>query len=315
MKQIPSAARLILCLAAVAICLAVVSGAQAQTQNKTLRLAHTDWSSSVASANLIKAVLEEKLGISCKLMPMDAEKMWQSVAEGRADAMASAWLPDTHSMYYSQYKDQVKDLGPNLEGTKIGLVIPNITLGRLTAGTGIRNKPYIPIDSITELKQHADKFNRRIIGIEPEAGITHKAREAMEVYGLKEFRLQEGSEVAMMAELSHAVQHQKWIVFTGWLPHWSFARWNLKFLDDPENVFGGAGSIHTMVRKGLKKDMPKAYQVLDRFFWTPEQVGQLMLWIREDNGLFPFEKAMRWMRTHPEEVADWIKQERKPHRR
>jgi glycine betaine/proline transport system substrate-binding protein len=137
----------------------------------------------------------------------------------------------------------------------------------------------------------------------------------MEVYGLEKFRLQEGSEVAAMAELSHAIQHQKWIVFTGWLPHWSFARWNLKFLDDPENVFGGAGSIHTVVRKGLKKDMPEAYQVLDRFFWTPEQVGQLMLWIQEDNGLFPFEKAMRWMRTHPEKVAEWIQKERKPHRR
>ncbi|MBS0012618.1 MAG: hypothetical protein KFF46_01505, partial [Desulfobacterales bacterium] len=69
MKQIPIAARLILCLTAVAISLVLISGAQAQNKNKTLRLAHTDWSSSIASANLIKAVLEEKAGISCKLMP------------------------------------------------------------------------------------------------------------------------------------------------------------------------------------------------------------------------------------------------------
>ncbi|MFW5901660.1 MAG: glycine betaine ABC transporter substrate-binding protein [Thermodesulfobacteriota bacterium] len=273
---------------------------------QTLRLAHTDWSSSVASANLIKAVLQEKMGIHCKLMEMGVDEMWAAVAEGRADAMASAWLPETHIRYHKQYADQVKDLGANLEGTKIGLVIPDVTLGRLTAGTGIRNQPYIDIDSIAELKAHADKFNHRIIGIEPEAGIMHKTREAMDAYGLDNFRLVESSEVSVMAELSHAIRHQKWIVITGWLPHWSFARWSLKFLDDPKDVFGGRGHINTVVRPGLEQDMPEAFRVLDRFFWEPPQMGQLMLWIREDGGHFPYEKAERWMRAHPDEVKEWI---------
>lgn len=279
---------------------------KAASAGQTLRLAHTDWSSSVASANLIKAVLQEKMGIHCKLMEMGVDEMWAAVAEGRADAMTSAWLPETHIRYHKQYGGQVKDLGPNLKGTKIGLVIPNITLGRLTAGTGIRNKPYIDIDSIDELKAHADKFNHRIIGIEPEAGIMHKTREAMDAYGLDNFRLVESSEVSVMAELSYAIRHQKWIVITGWLPHWSFARWSLKFLDDPKNVYGGRGHINTVVRQGLERDMPEAFRVLDRFFWEPPQMGQLMLWIREDGGHFPYEKALRWMRAHPGEVKKWM---------
>jgi glycine betaine/proline transport system substrate-binding protein len=181
-------------------------------------------------------------------------------------------------------------------------------MGRLTAGSGIKNKPYIPISSITELSEHADKFRYRIVGIEPEAGIMHKTRQAMEIYGLTDFRLQESSEVAMLAELSHAIRHQKWIVITGWLPHWSFARWNLKFLDDPENVFGGSGSIHTIVKKGLKKEMPGVYEVLDRFFWEASEMGQLMLWIQEDDGMFPFEKALRWMRANPGKIEAWLGQ-------
>jgi glycine betaine/proline transport system substrate-binding protein len=271
-----------------------------------LRLAHTDWSSSVASANLIQAVLQEKMDIHCRLVEMGVDEMWAAVAEGRADAMASAWLPDTHTRYQRQYGGQMVDLGPNLEGTKIGLVIPHITLGRLTAGTGIRNKPYIDIDSITELRAHADEFSHRIIGIEPEAGIMHRTREAMDAYGLEDFRLVESSEVSVMAELSHAIRHQKWIVITGWLPHWSFARWSLKFLDDPKNVYGGRGHISTLVRQGLERDMPEAFRFLDRFFWEPAQMGQLMLWIREDNGHFPYEKALRWMRAHPGEVKEWM---------
>jgi len=298
------------CLA-VGICLALMIGkpcAQTANASNSIRLAHTEWSSSMASANLVKAVFQNKLGIHCELVSLGADKMWAAVAEGRVDAMLSAWLPDTHAHYLQRYQGQVVDLGPNLEGTKTGLVVPNVTAGRLTAGTGIRNKPYIEIDAIPELKSLAEKFKHRIIGIEPEAGIMRKTRQAMEAYGLEDFRLVESSEVAMMAELSHAIRRQQWIVVAGWLPHWSFARWNLKFLDDPKNIFGDGGTINTVVRRGLEHDMPKAWRVLDRFFWEPEDVGQLMLWIQEDNGNFPYEKALRWMRTHPGKVDNWTKQ-------
>ena len=37
-----------------------------------------------------------------------------------------------------------------------------------------------------------------------------------------------------------------------------FARFDLKYLDDPENVYGGAEQIHTVVRQDLEDDMPEA---------------------------------------------------------
>ncbi|MFW5936902.1 MAG: glycine betaine ABC transporter substrate-binding protein [Desulfosalsimonas sp.] len=301
--RIPAAA-IMLCIGM--LFLASAPGIQAADTDRSIRLAHTNWSSSVASANLAKAVFEEKLGIKCELVSMDVDKMWAAVAEGKADATLSAWLPETHANYYERFSDRVVNLGPNLEGTKIGLVVPNVTAGRLTAGTGIRNKPYIDIDSIPELKAHADKFNHRIIGIEPEAGIMRKTREAMEVYGLADFRLVESSEISMVAELSNAIRHQNWIVVTGWLPHWIFSRWNLKFLDDPEGIYDESGHISTIVRKGLQADMPRVYQVLDNFFWEPGDVGQLMMWIQEDKGRFPYEKALRWIQTHPDRVDKWL---------
>lgn len=298
-------------IAACIIGLATTSLAGSETaQNQApIKIVHTDWSSSIASANLVKAIFEQKMGLKCKLIETGADRMWEAVAEAKADAMLSAWLPDTHAHYYEKYKDRVVNLGPNFEGTKIGMVVPDITAGRLSAGTGIRNKPYITVDSIEELKDHADKFNHRIIGIEPEAGIMKKTREAMAAYGLEnDFRLVEGSEVSMVAELSHAIRHQKWIVVTGWIPHWMFARWELEFLDDPKGIFDDSEAhIATIVRHGLKKDMPEAFAFLDSFRWEPEDLGQLMLWIQEDQGRYPYEKALRWIRSHPEKVEQWIK--------
>lgn len=292
-----------------ALCLTAAETGRAGEADRSLHLVHTGWSSSVATANLVKAVLENRMDIRCRLEKTSADKMWEKVADKKADAMVSAWLPDTHAHYYDNYRDQVVNLGANLKGTKIGLVVPDITLGRLSAGTGIRNRPYINVDSIEELNQHAEKFNNRIIGIGPEAGIMRKTRQAMEAYGLDEnFRLVEGSEVSMIAELSHAVRHQQWIVVTGWLPHWKFARWELKFLDDPKGVFENEqGHIATVVRPGLEKDMPGVFGFLDRFKWEPEDIGQLMLWIQEDQGRHPYEKALRWIRFHQEEVDSWVK--------
>ncbi|SNZ14380.1 glycine betaine/proline transport system substrate-binding protein [Terribacillus aidingensis] len=98
-------------------------------------LAYVEWDSEVASTNVMKVVLDD-LGFNTTITPIDNAVMWQSVAQGEADAMVAAWLPTTHGDLYDQYKDQVVDLGPNLEGAKTGLVVPD----------------YVDADSIEDLE-------------------------------------------------------------------------------------------------------------------------------------------------------------------
>ena len=273
---------------------------------KMITLAYVEWSSEIASTNLVKTVIEDELGYRCRIIPMSADQMWEAVANGEVDAMVAAWLPGTHSHFYEKYKDQIVDLGPNLEGTQTGLVVPKISPGRQTGRTGLQNVPYITISSIEEMNDHANKFRGRIIGIDSEAGIMRQAEEAMEVYGLNNFELIQGSEVSMTAELGNAIRHLRWVVVTGWIPHWKFARWNLKFLEDPEGVFGGREQIHTIVRKGLAEDAPEVYQFLDNFFWKPSDMDQLMLWIEEQKGIYPEDSARRWIRYNRDLVNSWL---------
>ncbi|MFP4214050.1 MAG: glycine betaine ABC transporter substrate-binding protein [Desulfohalobiaceae bacterium] len=298
------------CIALLAILAAILacSPLQAQKQQEPLKLAYVAWSSEIASTHLVQAVLQERMHIPCEIIEMQADQMWEAVAAGEVDAMVSAWLPETHKHYYEQYENQVQNLGPNLEGARIGLVVPNTTLGRQTAGTGLRNQPYITIDSISEIKEHADKFRHRIIGIDPESGVMHRTKEAMQAYDLDNFRLTKGSEVSMTAELKNAILKKEWIVVTGWVPHWMFARWDLKFLEDPEGVYGGEEHIATIARQGLEEDRPEAYAFLQRFHWKPEQMGQLMLWNQEDDGLYPYENALRWIRNNKKQVDSWLQE-------
>ena len=278
-----------------------------EPRDETVRVAYVPWSSEIASSNVLRAVLQEELGYRVELVRREPEEMWVAVAEGEVDLSVSAWLPLTHGEYYERYGDQVVDLGPHLEGARTGLVIPRVSVGRQTGESGRRVRPYIPLSSIAELAEYAERFDNRIMGIDPEAGVMARAREALEVYGLDDaFRLVEADETRMVEALENAVRRQEWIVVTGWTPHWAFSRWDLAFLDDPENVFGDTEAIHTIVRDGLSEDMPELYAVLERFEWSVRDMSRVMLWIEDGDGVDPYGAARRWVRNNRETVDAWI---------
>ncbi|MDY0189849.1 MAG: glycine betaine ABC transporter substrate-binding protein [Desulfuromonas sp.] len=254
-----------------------------------VKLVYVEWSCATASANVVKAVLEEKLGYDVKLLPVAAAAMWQAVATGAADGFTTAWLPTTHASYLKSVADKVEDLGENLDGTRIGLVVPD----------------YVTIDTIAQMNDAKDKFKGRIVGIDPGAGIMMKTELAIDEYQLKRFRLIEGSGATMTAALKDAIRNKEWIAVTGWTPHWMFGRWQLKYLDDPKNIYGGAEQINTVVRKGLQEDMPEVYAVLDNFHWSPEQLQQVMVMNQQEDS-DPYDNAVKWINEHPEMVNSWL---------
>ncbi|RRJ64269.1 glycine/betaine ABC transporter [Paenibacillus oralis] len=147
------------------------------------------------------------------------------------------------------------------------------------------------------------QVNYEIIGIDPGAGIMKATASAIEQYGLSDWKLIEGSGAAMTAMLDKAVKAQKPIIITGWTPHWMFAKYDLKYLDDPKKVYGEAEEIHTLARKGLKEDQPTAYEFLDRFEWTSDEMGEMMTAIQD--GQDPAEAAKAWADSHEDRVNSW----------
>ena len=100
-----------------------------------ITLSYVAWDSETASTHVVAKVLED-IGYNVTLTQLEPAFMWASVDSGDADAMVGAWLPKTHGAYYEDYKENIVDLGPNLEGARIGLAVPE----------------YVDIDSIEDLK-------------------------------------------------------------------------------------------------------------------------------------------------------------------
>ena len=257
---------------------------------KKVELAYVEWSCATASVNVVRVVLEEKLGCEVETTPVSAAAMWQALGSEDVDGITTAWLPTTHGHYLDKVKDKVVNLGANVEGAGIGLVVPK----------------YVTIDSIEEMNANADKFDGKIIGIDPGAGLMSKTEKALKDYKLDKFELMEGSGATMTAELGNRIKEKKWVVVTGWTPHWKFARWELKYLKDPKGIYGGSEYIGTIVRKGLDKDMPDVYKFLDNFNWTLADIGQLQDW-NSAKGADPYKNAQKWVKENPDKVNAWLK--------
>ncbi|UTR08697.1 glycine betaine ABC transporter substrate-binding protein [Evansella sp. LMS18] len=252
-----------------------------------IELVYVEWDSEIASTHVIGKVFED-LGYDVTLTPIDNAIMWQSVANGESDGMVAAWLPATHGNLHEEYQDQLVDLGENLTGAKIGLVVPE----------------YMDIDSIEDLETYGDELNNTITAIEPGAGVVQAAENAVEDYGLDGWDVQTSSSGAMATALGEAVSNEQPIVVTGWTPHWKFAEYDLKYLEDPEGSFGEAEIIATMVREGLEEDMPNAYRILDQFNWTTEDMEEVMLEIQE--GASAEDAAANWVEANEDKVNEWL---------
>ncbi|MBV6285999.1 glycine betaine ABC transporter substrate-binding protein [Pseudomonas aegrilactucae] len=256
---------------------------------KEVSIGYVDgWSDSVATTHVAAEVIKQKLGYDVKLQAVATGIMWQGVATGKLDAMLSAWLPVTHGEYWTKNKDNVVDYGPNFKDAKIGLIVPE----------------YVKAQSIADLKTD-DSFKKKIVGIDAGSGVMLKSEQAIKDYDLTGYKLQASSGAAMTSELGRAYAKQQSIAVTGWVPHWMFAKWKLRFLEDPKGVFGAAETVNSIGSKQLDSKAPEVAAFLKKFSWqSKDEIGEVMLAIQE--GAKPEAAAKDWVARHPERVAEWV---------
>ena len=274
-------------LLGVALCLALAQ-TPAEAAGKQVRLAYVEWADAVVATNILKLALEEK-GYEVKAIPLAAAAMWQAVATGDADASVAAWLPVTQGAYYEKLKNRLELIGPNVTGAKIGWAVPATS----------------PLNSIEDLKTKAAEVYGKVIGIDPGAGVMKTSEAAIKAYGLP-VKLLDGSDATMTSALKDAIRRKQDVVVTAWTPHWMFARYQLKYLADPKQVFGGEESVNTLARKGLKEDMPEVYGILQKFKLGIKDEEAVMA-ENEEKGAKPAETAAKWIAANRATVDGWLK--------
>src|SRR5690625_2966979 len=241
--------------------------ANASSEDKELTFGLITWPENIAVNNVWKVLLEEK-GYDVELNQLDMGIIMESLNTGDLDIGIEVWLPVQDISYYEEYKDTIDfNETPWYENGKVVLVVPN----------------YMDdINSIEDLNENKDLFDGMITGFEPGAGTMEITELVIEEYDL-DFELVPSSEPAMLAALREAMNKEEAIVVPLWQPHGIFSELDLKFIDDPKEVYGGVEEIYMAKRMGFAEDYPEVNEWFSKWKVDDETIGDLINYVNEND--------------------------------
>ena len=270
--------------------LETVSLRRSISSDQPLRIGWSPWADAEVVSLMAASLIQQRLNVPVERVMADIGIQYQSLTRGDLDLMLMAWLPRTHQEYWVKVRDKVIDLGPIYSG-KLGWIVPD----------------YVPRDVLSGIEQlknpaTAARFENRIQGIDPGSGLNQASLEALKIYKLDSMELVASSSAAMAAVLARAIEEQTWLIAASWTPHWMFARYKLRFLDDPQGVFGGTERIHALARQGLDQQAPAVTDFLSRFHLPDSDLDGLLLKAQQSSA----ETAVQdYLSDHPQRVNYW----------
>jgi len=265
------------------------AGGETGGSNKEITIGQINWAENIAVTTMWKGILEDK-GYNVKLTVVDMGPMMKALEIGELDVSLEVWLPVQDAIYLKNYKDTVNFSESTwFDNAKVGLVVPS----------------YLEeVNSVEDLNEHKELFNGKIVGFDPGAGTMEVTKDLIKDYNL-EFELIPSSEPAMLSEIKKAVEKEEPIVAPLWSPHWVFSKYDLKFLEDPQNTFGGVEKIHYATRHGFEEDYPEVNKWFKNWKMDDQQIGQLIDYVESSED--PLVGAKKWIEENQELVDEWIK--------
>jgi len=257
-----------------------------------LRMGWSAWADAEIVTRLARQVLEEHLQQAVELVLLDIESVYRSLADGRIDVMLVSWQPHTHEHLLGLVAGKSEHLGPIYQGARLGWVVPGYVPEEQVASIGDLAKPAV-----------RQRLRGVVHGIDPASGLMRLSQQAIVRYRLQGYALRGASGSGMGAAVAGAVERGDWVVATAWTPHWLFARYPLRFLQDPMGVLGDSESVHGLGRAGFAQDFPRAAAFLRSFQLSLADLEAMMLAAT----LGAPEQAVRtWLESHEDNLETWL---------
>ncbi|WP_123657517.1 ABC transporter substrate-binding protein [Salinisphaera japonica] len=271
--------------------------AQAQTgadSTQTVRFASAPWPGVTVKTTVAQTVLEA-IGYETDLTNASWTIALQGVVRGDIDADLGIWMPT-----------QKSTVQPLVDAGKIDLLVKNVP----DAQYDLVVPGYVwdaGIHSIGDLNARAERFDHRIYGIEAGNDGNQIVQNAIDdnVYDLGDWDLRASSTAAMLAEAGRAIDDKRWIVFLGWKPHWMNIKYDLRYLEDPKEIWGGGSSVWTAINPAYAKANPNATRFLEQMI-VPSKIQSQWIYDYGYDKQSADDVARRWITGHMDRVAQWL---------
>src|SRR4028119_457905 len=194
---------------------------------KTPRFADVG-STATAATTAIASRLLEGLGYTPKTQVLSVPVTYTSMKNKDIDVFLGNWMPTMEADRKPFVEDKsVEVLNANLEGAKYTLAVPKYLFDQ-----GLK--------SFNDIAKFEKQLAGKIYGIEPgnDGNRLIMGMIKDDKFGLKKFQIVESSEQGMLAQVERASKRKEPIVFLGWEPHPMNSKFQLKYLDGGDDVFG-----------------------------------------------------------------------------
>ena len=264
---------------------------------KTVRMSDPGWAD-ITSTNAMLEVVLDGLGYRQKVETLSVPVTFESLKNNQLDVFLGNWMPAQERFVKPLTETgALVTVTQNLQGIRFTLAVPDYV-----AAAGIKD--------FADLAANADKFEKKIYGIESGAPANQNIQKIIEAndFGLKSWMLVESSEQGMLSQVEKAKRAGKWIVFLAWEPHPMNAKYLPSYLSGGDKYFGanyGAASVHTVTRKGFAQDCPNLAKLLKQLTFEVGVENTIMGTIA-DNGAVPRDAARAELKKRPELVKQWL---------
>jgi glycine betaine/proline transport system substrate-binding protein len=213
------------------------------------------------------------------------------------DIYLGGWMPTEKDMIDPLVEQgEVKTLTTNISDAIMGLAVP-----KYVHDAGVETE--------ADLAEHADRFDRKIYGIEPGTGFNKSIKQAIDNdrHGLGDFQLVPSSTSGMLAQVGRMTERDEWIVFLGWEPHWMNITYDIQYLEavgEPK-IAGTKSDVLTVANVEMVADHPEVAQFFSQYqVKKDEQSAWVYQYSYKDR---PAEQvAAEWIRNNLDRVAEFL---------
>ncbi|MBT2785464.1 MULTISPECIES: ABC transporter substrate-binding protein [unclassified Halomonas] len=277
----------------IALATTALFASAAQADDQTLDFGVPAWPGITVKTAIAEQLLNP-LGYETSTQEIGLQVIYQGIESGDIDAFLGAWLPAQREMFNPRKESGVLiDVANNVDGAQMTLAVPEYLYE-----SGIQ--------SFADLDEHREQFDGEIYGFGAGSAASEILHNAIDndTWGLGDWQIVDTSEVGMLSAARDAISREEPIVWVGWTPHWMNLELPMRYLEDPEDLFGennGESDVLTLLRGDYADANPNLVTFFEQFTFTAEeQSWMIQAYGQEEQDLAAV--AEQWITEHPERI-------------
>lgn len=260
-------------------------------QCKKITFSDPGWTD-IGATNGVATTLLKAMGYETQVYLLGVPVGFESLKNGEIDVFMGNWMP-AQSAFIDKYKGNIDVIRTNLEGVKFTLAVPKYVFD-----AGVKD--------FSDLAKFSTDFRQRIYGIDAGAPANQKLQNMIDTndFGLKDWKVVESGEQAMLSQVARTVKRDNFIVFLAWEPHPMNVNFDLKYLTGGDKYFGpnyGGATIRTLTRQGYAKECPNVGKLLSNLEFGLKMENEIIASSKK-----PEQAAASWIKAHPEVLDKWL---------